>query len=610
MASNIETGQYTPAGEKSALILPDANRARGNIRETIQFGDMKGDTPPNKYNSPGVDPENPYNYFYNSDATPKKAGQPSSPDGEARFAVSSDGTVEDGDREPGAEGSPDGKVETHEGVLVEVVKGLDDVNNKVTKVIAQFEAQAKVVGDLQRVIAEKFHPDQPTLPGKEVELRQPAAGPDILSDDIGELKVIKKPAPLEIEEAPQDGDDEPAPEDKTPAPRTVELPPELVQAVEKARSAYAQETAKKRNSFLGKYLADSRYLAKVPFLKTIADKLNESADRPLTEAKLDYEKCVRDFIDEYTAQSNELVDEETRASDEFRTQLRLNRQLLLHEHIHELSSETARYREQFSGKAGAFTQWWVNRTSVKGKLAKAGVVGGTGVLLGGAVGVVGLGSLGAVAGATAGLAMGYQVTKRRANAVNEAGHTLAEQQHQEFMKDVDKVRDDVDDVGSLTGLFEQGTAKEVKGNRNRLKTATGTAAAGGGLGGMVGNALRPTADALQPPTTNRTVGQPTGPKADFDIPTQSPPAEITPPVEVALQPDPTIGSYEFPWNWAADKFGAEGAQNTLYKLGELAAQDGHAIQWNGSGLTEWIKVDGMSDTQSVLDILSRYVGKL
>ena len=63
---------------------------------------------------------------------------------------------------------------------------------------------------------------------------------------------------------------------------------------------------------------------------------------------------------------------------------------------------------------------------------------------------------------------------------------------------------------------------------------------------------------------------------------------------------------KYPWDWAVDQFGENNAISKLYELADAAAQDGHNIQWHGYGDTQWLSIDGKSDTQSVLEILNKY----
>ena len=75
-----------------------------------------------------------------------------------------------------------------------------------------------------------------------------------------------------------------------------------------------------------------------------------------------------------------------------------------------------------------------------------------------------------------------------------------------------------------------------------------------------------------------------------------------------INPDTSnFNSYDYPWDWAAEKFGDANAMDQLHNLADKAMADGHTVQWfDGPGGT-WMKVDGSSATEHVLGVLSRYV---
>ena len=76
----------------------------------------------------------------------------------------------------------------------------------------------------------------------------------------------------------------------------------------------------------------------------------------------------------------------------------------------------------------------------------------------------------------------------------------------------------------------------------------------------------------------------------------------------SVNPDtPNFSSYDYPWNWAAEKFGNANAMDQLHNLADKAMADGHTVRWlDGPGGT-WMEVDGLSDTPRVLEILGKYV---
>jgi len=88
-------------------------------------------------------------------------------------------------------------------------------------------------------------------------------------------------------------------------------------------------------------------------------------------------------------------------------------------------------------------------------------------------------------------------------------------------------------------------------------------------------------------------------------------APNNPPPPPPQPPAPTEADFsgytdKYPWDWAVDQFGENNAISKLYELADAAAQDGHNIQWHGYGDTQWLSIDGNSDTKTVLGILNNY----
>lgn len=378
-----------------------------------------------------------------------------------------------------------------------------------------------------------------------------------------------------------------------------EIPEELAKELEKSAGDYAHLTAKARKGYLGQLLQNSKYLVKIPLFRSAADKLNEWSDKKLDASRDEYQRSLESVQQAIQAQYEAQYDESERG-EEYDTELRYAKQSLLLQSHADLQEVITSERESQSGKSSWLSRKFTNGSPLKGKLAIAGTAGAVGI----AIGLMGGGKWGgAAAGAAVGGAMGHHVNRRRANVKNEDGETLARQQASEdenslssvFLEKYESEGDDAS-IEDLIKSVQQRTADERQGNRSRLKSAMGIGAAAGGLSAGITEALSSTVGAETLVTEPQV---------------EAPVEEVVPtPAAEVLQADPTIGNYDYPWNWAADTFGAEGASDTLKQLSELAAQDGHSIQWSGDGMSEWVQVDGMSDTQSVLDILSRYTGRL
>ena len=86
----------------------------------------------------------------------------------------------------------------------------------------------------------------------------------------------------------------------------------------------------------------------------------------------------------------------------------------------------------------------------------------------------------------------------------------------------------------------------------------------------------------------------------------NPPPPPPPPPPAPTEADFSGYTDKYPWDWAVDQFGENNAISKLYELADAAAQDGHNIQWHGYGDTQWLSIDGNSDTKTVLEILNNY----
>ncbi len=114
------------------------------------------------------------------------------------------------------------------------------------------------------------------------------------------------------------------------------------------------------------------------------------------------------------------------------------------------------------------------------------------------------------------------------------------------------------------------------------------------------------AEAIPPPGPKHAPGPevipPSGPK-------HAPGSEIMPGPHAGSE---NIGNYHYPWNWAEHEVGTARAETWLHELGNKAAQAGHQVEWHRGGLlpngqpSEWISVDGKSNTAEVIKILSSY----
>ena len=68
-----------------------------------------------------------------------------------------------------------------------------------------------------------------------------------------------------------------------------------------------------------------------------------------------------------------------------------------------------------------------------------------------------------------------------------------------------------------------------------------------------------------------------------------------------------FNSYNYPWDWAVEKFGDANAMDQLHNLADKAMANGHTVEWfNNPDGSVWMKVDGSSVTKDVLKVLNKY----
>ena len=75
-----------------------------------------------------------------------------------------------------------------------------------------------------------------------------------------------------------------------------------------------------------------------------------------------------------------------------------------------------------------------------------------------------------------------------------------------------------------------------------------------------------------------------------------------------INPDTSnFNSYDYPWDWAAEKFGDANAIDQLHNLADKAMANGHTVEWfNNPDGSVWMKIDGSSATADVLKVLNKY----
>lgn len=168
-------------------------------------------------------------------------------------------------------------------------------------------------------------------------------------------------------------------------------------------------------------------------------------------------------------------------------------------------------------------------------------------------------------------------------------------------------------VNVSVGNLKDVSIKRRDALRKKVISSSGKYAVGFVLGGVVGSFIN---------DWWANSAHATGPESSADTPAQSGSEQTPQSGDKPLIDNPaakTIGnsanpdtlnfsSYDYPYSWAADKFGDANAMDQLHNLADKAMANGHTVEWfNNPDGSVWMKVDGSSATKHVLDVLSRYV---
>ena len=147
--------------------------------------------------------------------------------------------------------------------------------------------------------------------------------------------------------------------------------------------------------------------------------------------------------------------------------------------------------------------------------------------------------------------------------------------------------------------------------RKKVLSSSGKYAVGFVLGGVVGsfindwwaNSAHATGPEGNADTTPQSGGEQT-PQSGGASSADNPAAKA---IVDNINPDtPNFSSYDYPWNWAAEKFGDANAMDQLHNLADKAMANGHAVRWYNTGGIEYLEVDGSSVTADVLKVLNKY----
>ena len=146
---------------------------------------------------------------------------------------------------------------------------------------------------------------------------------------------------------------------------------------------------------------------------------------------------------------------------------------------------------------------------------------------------------------------------------------------------------------------------DLRKRTRRAMTKYGIAFA---LGGVVGGLLNWTNSAHATGAESQKTPATPSQSGSGQIPQQSGSTSSMHNIVNSANPDTSnFNSYDYPWDWAAEKFGNANAMDQLHNLADKAMANGHTVQWfNNPDGSVWMKVDGSSATADVLKVLNKY----
>jgi len=448
---------------KSASELVIAGTPVGNIREKTEFANTAERS--TTYNTSGVRPEDPYNYFH---------------EGKAESVENNEGEPSNQEADPTWTGTVLKAVEA-------AVSDIDDLGETDKRHDTE-------MGELKETLAEK------DLKIQELEERLKALEDRLKLDVIEGAGEPGEESSVDKDDDVLEAEEEPTEKEKVPGKElelykgvdnfTPEVAPELQLMLDQVTDKYAELTAKHRKGYLGHFLKNSKYIVKLPGMKFLAEKINDYTDADIIEARTQYEGVINQIQGSIHSQYEAMME----ASPERDLAIQVAAGMFAIEHAGTFEAKVVTERLSGDEKTNKFVNWWVNQEGIKGKIKKALIVGGTGIAVGLATGGLGApAALGILLGGASGAAIANHVTKRRAKSVDAEGVTLAERQSAEDVARVEaygeQQRENEDFITSrgLTDVVEDRTTTEKVGNRARIKSAAAIGGAAGGLGATLGD---------------------------------------------------------------------------------------------------------------------------
>ena len=257
---------------------------------------------------------------------------------------------------------------------------------------------------------------------------------------------------------------------------------------------------------------------------------------------------------------------------------------------------------------------WINKG---GKISQTVKQGGAGLVGGAIVGSVATWPITTAVGLAAGVGvanlakLGVLEDRRDKDVLSEIP---IERLRKLFRDDVKSmgVGDVIDHtVGRSIGELHNASVERQDDLRKRMRWAMGRFSIGFALGGYAGKFVGDWANSAHATGTESNTATPSqsgsnqipqsGDKPLIDNPAAKP-------IVDNINPGASnFNSYDYPWNWAAEKFGDANAMDQLHNLADKAMADGHTVEWYNTGGIEYLEVDGSSVTADVLGVLNQYV---
>ena len=257
---------------------------------------------------------------------------------------------------------------------------------------------------------------------------------------------------------------------------------------------------------------------------------------------------------------------------------------------------------------------WINKG---GKISQIVKQGGAGLVGGAIVGSVATWPITTAVGLAAGVGvanlakLGMLEDRRDKDVLSEIPIERLGKLFRVDVKGMD-VGDVIDHtVSGSIGELHNASVERQDDLRKRMRRAMGRFGVGFALGGLVGKYVGDWANSAHATGAEGNADASSQSGSDSipqsgDKPLIDNPAAKT--IGNSVNPDtPNFSSYDYPWNWAAEKFGDANAMDQLHNLADKAMANGHTVEWfNNPDGTAWMKIDGSSATADVLKVLNKY----